>query len=214
MTPACARWRCYALHMRSLAWLLPHAELDAAVHGLTGQPGPSSHGPPQQHALAGSSSGGHARGISSRQPHPQRAAHAVCAAIDAMRLFRWLRAQRDAPGADSYPRAVSAVLCLTANLTFYSLSYGGFHAHLQDVCGARAGVLQGVTNSASILAGLLGSLLTGCVVEMTGTYTAVFQMLAALYVVAAVIWGLFSSSHMLGHGSLNHLVAVHMSHNI
>lgn len=46
---------------------LPSAELDAAVHGLTGQPGPSSHGPPQQHALAGSSSGRHARGISSRQ---------------------------------------------------------------------------------------------------------------------------------------------------
>lgn len=96
------------------------------------------------------------------------------------------------------PGLFPAVLCLTANLTFYSLSYGGFHAHLQDICGARAGVLQGVTNSASILAGLLGSLLTGCVVEMTGMYTAVFQMLAALYVVAAVIWGLFSSSHMLG----------------
>lgn len=48
------------------------AELDAAVHGLPGQPGPGSHGPAQQHALAGSSSGGHAGGLSSRQVRPPR----------------------------------------------------------------------------------------------------------------------------------------------
>jgi ACS family sodium-dependent inorganic phosphate cotransporter len=96
------------------------------------------------------------------------------------------------------PGLLPAVLCLTANLTFYSLSYGGFHAYLQDVCGARAGVLQGVTNSASILAGLLGSLLTGWVVDATGSYSAVFWMLAGLYGVAAVVWGLCSSSHKLG----------------
>jgi ACS family sodium-dependent inorganic phosphate cotransporter len=95
------------------------------------------------------------------------------------------------------PGLLPAVLCSTANLTFYSLSYGGFHAYLQDVCGARAGVLQGVTNSASILAGLLGSLLTGWVVDATGSYSVVFWMLGALYGVAAVVWGLCSSSHKL-----------------
>uniref|UniRef100_A0A383VPL3 Major facilitator superfamily (MFS) profile domain-containing protein n=1 Tax=Tetradesmus obliquus TaxID=3088 RepID=A0A383VPL3_TETOB len=96
------------------------------------------------------------------------------------------------------PGLIPAVLCLTANLTFYSLSYGGFHAYLQDVAGAKAGVLQGVTNSASILAGLLGSLLTGWVVDATGSYSAVFWVLAALYGVAAVVWAVCSSSHKLG----------------
>jgi hypothetical protein len=49
-----------------------------------------------------------------------------------------------------------ATACLTANLAAYSVSYGGFHAYLQDVAGKRAGVLQGLTNSCSILTGIAG----------------------------------------------------------
>eukprot|EP00878_Enallax_costatus_P039463 GHUV01045207.1.p1 GENE.GHUV01045207.1~~GHUV01045207.1.p1 ORF type:complete len:148 (-),score=10.95 GHUV01045207.1:42-485(-) len=62
-----------------------------------------------------------------------------------------------------------AVWCLTANLTCYSLSYGGFQSYLQDVAGKDAGVVQGLTNSASTIMGIFGSLLTGWVVEATGT---------------------------------------------
>ena len=49
-----------------------------------------------------------------------------------------------------------ATICLTANLAFYSFSYGGFHAYLQDIAGKRAGALQGLTNSCSILLGMIG----------------------------------------------------------
>jgi MFS family permease len=49
-----------------------------------------------------------------------------------------------------------ATACLTTNLAAYSVSYGGFHAYLQDVAGKRAGVLQGLTNSCSILTGIAG----------------------------------------------------------
>jgi hypothetical protein len=49
-----------------------------------------------------------------------------------------------------------ATVCLTANLAFYSFSYGGFHAYLQDIAGKRAGALQGLTNSCSILLGMIG----------------------------------------------------------
>lgn len=95
------------------------------------------------------------------------------------------------------PGLVPAVLCLTANLTFYSLSYGGFHAYLQDVCGPYAGVLQGVTNSASILMGMCGSVLTGVVVDASGSYSALFWLLFVMYSTAAVVWCLFTSSHSL-----------------
>lgn len=90
-----------------------------------------------------------------------------------------------------------AVWCLTANLTFYSCSYGGFHAHLLDVAGRYAGVLQGLTNSASILMGILGNLLAGVVVENTGSYSALFWLLAFVYISGAVVWCLCSTSHQL-----------------
>ena len=86
------------------------------------------------------------------------------------------------------PPLALAVGCLVANLASYSLSFGGFHAHLQDVAGASAGALQGLTNSCSIAAGALGSLATGRLVEATGAYGAAFGALAALYAAAAAVW--------------------------
>eukprot|EP00775_Hariotina_reticulata_P008736 gene8736-8916_t len=95
------------------------------------------------------------------------------------------------------PGLMPAVLCLTANLVFYSLSYGGFHAYLQDVAGKHAGVVQGLTNSASIACGIAGNLLTGMVVDATGSFRIVFWVLFALYVIAAGIWIAFSQEHKL-----------------
>lgn len=67
------------------------------------------------------------------------------------------------------------------------LLQGGFHAHLQDVAHGSAGVLQGLTNSCSIVAGIAGTWLTGVVVEH-GSFTTVFGVLAVLYLAAAVVW--------------------------
>ncbi|KAF8059183.1 NDK1 [Scenedesmus sp. PABB004] len=94
------------------------------------------------------------------------------------------------------PGLGTAVACLAANLACYSLSFGGFHAHLQDVAGGAAGVLQGVTNSASILAGIACSLLTGLAVERTGSYCAVFGALACVYAAAACVWCACTSDHV------------------
>lgn len=95
------------------------------------------------------------------------------------------------------PGLMPAVWCLTANLTFYSCSYGGFHAHLLDVAGKYAGVLQGLTNSASILMGILGNLLAGFVVDSTGSYSAVFWLLAFVYISGAIVWCCCSTSYEL-----------------
>jgi MFS family permease len=95
------------------------------------------------------------------------------------------------------PGLMPAVLCLTGNLVFYSLSYGGFHAYLQDVAGKHAGMVQGLTNSASIACGIAGNLFTGMVVDVTGSFRAVFWVLFALYVSAAGVWVAFSREHKL-----------------
>lgn len=90
-----------------------------------------------------------------------------------------------------------AVYCLTANLVCYSLSYGGFQSYLQETAGKHAGIVQGLTNSASIVMGIFGSLLTGWVVEVSGTYSAVFWLLGFVYVSAAAVWCLCTSTHKL-----------------
>lgn len=95
-----------------------------------------------------------------------------------------------------------AVACLVGNLAAYGLSFGGFHAYLQDVCGRGAtrgggggsgagggvGVLQGLTNSCSIAMGVLGNLATGALVDATGSYRAVFGATALVYTASFAAW--------------------------
>lgn len=95
------------------------------------------------------------------------------------------------------PGLVTAVLCLAGNLAAYSCSFGGFHPYLQEVAGPSAGLVQGLTNSCSIAAGIAASLLTGWAVDATGSYKTVFGLLAGLYVAAAGLWWAAASSHRL-----------------
>ena len=87
------------------------------------------------------------------------------------------------------PRAAAALL-LAGNLVAYSLSFGGFHAYLQDVAGAEAaGLLQGLTNSVSIACGCAATLFCGWAGEAHGgSYGSAFAGLAALYALAAGVW--------------------------
>ncbi|KAI8475106.1 MAG: major facilitator superfamily transporter [Monoraphidium minutum] len=100
--------------------------------------------------------------------------------------------------ASSSPPLWLAVSCLTAHLAAYSASFGGFHAHLQDVAGPSAGVLQGLTNSCSVAAGAAGSVLTGRLLGATGSFAAGFWGLAALYAAAAAVWATATSGEPLG----------------
>jgi predicted MFS family arabinose efflux permease len=62
----------------------------------------------------------------------------------------------------------------------------------------QAGLLQAMTNSASIAAGAAGSLLTGAAVDAAGgSYSAVFAGLTALYAAAAAAWWTKISSKRL-----------------
>jgi hypothetical protein len=97
-------------------------------------------------------------------------------------------AERAATVLSACPRALAAS-ALAANLVSYSLSFGGFHAYLQDVAGSEAaGTLQGLTNSVSICCGAAATLFCGWVGEAHGGYAAAFAGLCGLYVLAAGVW--------------------------
>lgn len=57
----------------------------------------------------------------------------------------------------------------------------------------NAGVVFGITNSVSIAAGIFGNLLTGLVLEASGSYSSVFVLFAALNVSAAVLFATATS---------------------
>uniref|UniRef100_A0A383WD31 Major facilitator superfamily (MFS) profile domain-containing protein n=1 Tax=Tetradesmus obliquus TaxID=3088 RepID=A0A383WD31_TETOB len=93
------------------------------------------------------------------------------------------------------PGIALAVACLTASLALYSFSHSGFHSYLQDVAAGNAGVVYGITNTCSIAAGIAGNLVTGCVVEASGSYGAVFLLFAALNLSAAAAFNAFTSTN-------------------
>lgn len=93
------------------------------------------------------------------------------------------------------PGIVLAVCCLTASLAFYSFSHSGFHSYLQDVAAGNAGVVYGITNTCSIAVGVIGNLITGVVVEATGSYSSVFVLFAVLNLSAALLFSVFTSTH-------------------
>jgi nitrate/nitrite transporter NarK len=93
------------------------------------------------------------------------------------------------------PGIVLAVACLTASLALYSFSHSGFHSYLQDVSAGNAGVVYGITNTCSIATGILGNLVTGVVVEATGSYASVFVLFAALNLSAALAFSAFTSTN-------------------
>lgn len=86
--------------------------------------------------------------------------------------------------------AIYAIVALIMSMGFQAFSYGGFHAYVQDVAGpsGKAGLLLSITNSGGVLFGVVGNLLTGWLVQTTGSFSSVFLIAAALYVSSCIIW--------------------------
>lgn len=83
-----------------------------------------------------------------------------------------------------------ALIALTVSMGFQAFNYPGFHAYVQDVAGpsGNAGLLLSVTNTGGVIFGAVGNLLTGVMVEKTGTFASVFWSSSALYVLSFFVW--------------------------
>lgn len=90
----------------------------------------------------------------------------------------------------------AAVVCMMGAQGFDAFSQSGLYSNHQDIGPRYAGVLLGLSNTAGVLAGVLGSIATGYILAH-GTWANVWQVAVALYLVGTVIWNLFSTGERI-----------------
>ena len=61
-------------------------------------------------------------------------------------------------------------------------------ANMSDVAAQSAGKLFGLSNTVGSFAGILSVSISGLILERTGSFTAVFQLTAAMYAAAAAVF--------------------------
>lgn len=64
----------------------------------------------------------------------------------------------------------------------------GYHAHLTDVAPSSVGKILGFSNTVGIFVGILANLLTGKILDATGSFSAIFGVTAAIYISEAVVF--------------------------
>lgn len=84
-----------------------------------------------------------------------------------------------------------SILFLSLGLGFGLLPQPAFFSINIDVAKERAGSAQGITSSCLSLAGIIGPIMTGWLIDLTGNYQGAFLLLAGLTVVAVITVILF-----------------------
>lgn len=92
--------------------------------------------------------------------------------------------------------ASAAVLCMMGAQGLDAFSQSGLYSNHQDIAPRYSGVLLGLSNTAGVLAGVLGSLVTGYILQH-GTWAQVWQVAIGLYLVGTVVWNLFATGERI-----------------
>ncbi|KAH7302598.1 hypothetical protein KP509_23G079200 [Ceratopteris richardii] len=90
----------------------------------------------------------------------------------------------------------SAVLCMTCSQGFDAFSQSGLYSNHQDIGPRYAGVLLGLSNTAGVLAGVLGTAATGYILQH-GSWDDVFKVAVGLYLFGTLIWNLFATGERI-----------------
>jgi ACS family sodium-dependent inorganic phosphate cotransporter len=89
--------------------------------------------------------------------------------------------------------AVQAVMLATVAVGGTAIGIGGWGVNHLDVAPRYAGILMGISNTFATLPGIIGVALTGFVVQATGSFSGVFYLAAAVYLVGLVAFDLWGS---------------------
>jgi len=87
-----------------------------------------------------------------------------------------------------------AMLTLSGAVGLLAFSYSGFGPNALEIAPRYSGILAGITNTVATLPGILGIVITGWLVDVTGTYVSAFAIAAGLNIFGAIVWLLFASS--------------------
>ena len=74
-----------------------------------------------------------------------------------------------------------AVGLLVVALGAHSFSSAGYHSHISDVAPSASGKILGFTNTVGVFVGIVANIVTGRVLEATGSFKACFALTAAIY---------------------------------
>ena len=88
---------------------------------------------------------------------------------------------------------LEAMFLICGALGALALTWSGFAPNHLDIAPNHAGFLLGVSNTAGSLPGVIGVIVTGWLLEVTGTYEASFLLASCVCVFGAVVWGVFAS---------------------
>jgi MFS transporter, ACS family, solute carrier family 17 (sodium-dependent inorganic phosphate cotransporter), other len=89
--------------------------------------------------------------------------------------------------------AVAAVMLATVSIGGTAIGMGGWGVNHLDVAPRYAGILMGISNTFATVPGIIGVALTGFVVQATGSFSGVFYLAAAVYLVGLVAFDLWAS---------------------
>jgi MFS transporter, ACS family, solute carrier family 17 (sodium-dependent inorganic phosphate cotransporter), other len=90
-----------------------------------------------------------------------------------------------------------AIAVMTVGNMLGAFVTGGFAVNHMDIAPRYAGTLMGITNTAGTIPGIIGVFVSGMILELTGSWTLVFQVASAVTVFGLVFFLLFSSSRKL-----------------
>lgn len=89
--------------------------------------------------------------------------------------------------------AVQAVILLCFAIGLGGFALAGFGTNFLDIAPRYAGIVWGVSNTFATIPGIVGVVITGWLVETTGTYSSAFVLTAALNFFAVMVWWLFAT---------------------
>ncbi|XP_060238704.1 voltage-gated purine nucleotide uniporter SLC17A9 isoform X2 [Meriones unguiculatus] len=75
---------------------------------------------------------------------------------------------------------LKAMIFASASIGFQTFNHSGISVNIQDLAPSCAGFLFGVANTAGALAGVVGVCLSGYLIESTGSWTCVFNLVAII----------------------------------
>lgn len=92
---------------------------------------------------------------------------------------------------------IVGVCCILVGLVCWSFDYAGFHPYVVEVSGNYSGTVLSMTNSAGVIAGIVGNITTGYLVGLEGNFNCVFRILSGVYLVSCILWNLFMKGEEL-----------------
>jgi MFS transporter, ACS family, solute carrier family 17 (sodium-dependent inorganic phosphate cotransporter), other len=88
---------------------------------------------------------------------------------------------------------VQAIVLVTISVACNGFGTGAFAANHLDIAPRYAGILMGISNTVATIPGIIGVAAAGFILRETGSFSAVFYVIAVVYVFGAIGYNLWAS---------------------